>query len=73
MSVCCCKLAIGAMLHGFCGGHFGRDSYRDKRVEAVGADWVVAREASSSKALFYSGPLEFLLPYLVEPEEEEAE
>ena len=69
MSACCCKLAVGAVLHGFCGGHFGRDSYRDKRIEAVGADWVVARETSGSEALFYSGPLEFLLPWL-EPEEE---
>ena len=69
MSACCCKLIVGAVLHGFCGGHFGRDSYRDKRIEAVGADWVVAREAFGSEALFYSGPLEYLLPWLA-PEEE---
>jgi len=37
-------LPVGTMLYGFCGGHFGRDSYESKRVEAVGADWVVCRD-----------------------------
>lgn len=32
--------------YAFCGGYFGRDSYEAKRVEAVGADWVVARDDS---------------------------
>ena len=36
-------LAVGTILYGFCGGAFGRDSYDDKRVEAVGVDWVVVR------------------------------
>jgi hypothetical protein len=36
-------LRVGDILYGFCGGYFGRDSYKDKRVEAIGADWVVAR------------------------------
>lgn len=36
-------LPVGTMLHGYCNGYFGRDSYDSKRVEAVGADWVVAR------------------------------
>lgn len=30
---------IGTKLYGFCDGCFGRDSYSDKRVEGVGADW----------------------------------
>lgn len=34
---------VGSILYGFCGGAFGRDSYHDKRVEAIGADWLVAR------------------------------
>lgn len=34
----------GSILYGFCGGCFGRDSYANKKVEAVGPDWVVARE-----------------------------
>lgn len=37
-------LQIGQVLYGFCGGFFGRDSYKDKRIEAVGIDWVVVRE-----------------------------
>jgi hypothetical protein len=37
-------LRVGDVLYGFCGGAFGRDSYGTKRVEAIGADWVVARE-----------------------------
>ncbi len=35
---------IGEVLHGFCNGYFGRDSYADKRVEAFGIDWVVCRD-----------------------------
>ena len=37
-------IRIGTVLYGYCGGYFGRDSYGPKRVEAMGADWVVARE-----------------------------
>jgi hypothetical protein len=42
------------MLYGFCGGCFGRDSYYDKRVEAIGSDWVVARD-SDGQVVFYDG------------------
>ena len=35
-------LLVGQMLYGYCGGYFG-DEYGDKRIEAVGADWIVAR------------------------------
>ena len=34
----------GDILYGFCGGYFGRDSYREKVVVALGRDWIVARE-----------------------------
>lgn len=34
---------VGDVLHGYCGGWFGRDSYDCSRVEAVGPDWLVAR------------------------------
>lgn len=37
-------LRVGDVLDGFCGGYFGRDSYGAKRIEAAGADWVVARD-----------------------------
>lgn len=36
-------LPVGTMLFGYCDGYFGRDSYTDKEVEAVGVDWVVVR------------------------------
>ena len=34
----------GDRLYGFCGGAFGRDTYGEKIVLAVGKDWVVAHE-----------------------------
>jgi hypothetical protein len=37
-------LRIGSVLHGYCNGYFGRDGYGAKRVEAIGADWLVARD-----------------------------
>jgi len=37
------SLRAGTLLKGFCGGMFGRDSYSDKRMEAMGWDRVVAR------------------------------
>lgn len=35
----------GDVIHGFCGGYFGRDATSCKRVEGVGenGDWVIAR------------------------------
>lgn len=43
---------IGTIIYGFCGGWFGRESYQDKRIEAIGADWVVAREIYSGMPFF---------------------
>ncbi len=37
-------LRVGDVLHGFCGGAFGRDHYNCSTVEAIGSDWVVARD-----------------------------
>lgn len=34
---------VGDVIHGFARGHFGRDSYVCRRVEAVGVDWIVTR------------------------------
>lgn len=49
-------IAVGSILYGFCGGLFGRDSYANKRVEAFGIDWIVAREMDSGAApVFASG------------------
>lgn len=47
-------LYIGQMLYWYCGGYFGRDSYDDKRIEALGVDWVVARE-TNGEVVFCSG------------------
>ncbi len=50
---------IGRIIYGYCNGYFGRDSYDNKRIEAEGIDWIVARsiENTSSQpefASFYS-------------------
>lgn len=37
-------LAVGDVIHGFAYGAFGRDHYDCVRVEAVGPDWIVARD-----------------------------
>ncbi len=34
---------VGSVIHGFAGGAFGRDSYACRRVESIGADWVLTR------------------------------
>lgn len=38
------SIYIGMMLYGYCNGYFGRDSHENKRIEAIGHDWVVVRE-----------------------------
>lgn len=60
-------LAVGDVLTdeagaGFCGGMFGRDSYATKTVEAVGPDWVVAREEYGQAVFCHRGP-EHLIQY----------
>lgn len=35
---------VGMMLYGYCTGYFGSYSFCDKRIEAVGIDWIVARD-----------------------------
>jgi hypothetical protein len=38
-------MQVGQVLHGFCGGYLGKhDRHGCLRVEAVGFDWVVARD-----------------------------
>ena len=49
------RLYVGSILYGYCAGHFGRDSYDKKRVEALGVDWVVVREIDSGQVLFADG------------------
>ena len=40
---------VGQLLKGFCDGFFGRDSHSDKRIEAIGLDWLVARNMEFDK------------------------
>jgi len=54
-------LRVGDLLTGYCAGAFGRDSYGDKRVEAVGADWVVVREDGDPN--LYTGPPDYLVQF----------
>lgn len=62
-------LRVGDRLVGFCAGFFGRDSYGDKRIEALGPDWCVAREIDSSQIVVATsgdnadGIDQFLLPH----------
>lgn len=39
-------LAVGDIIHGFAHGAFGRDHYHCTRIEAIGPDWIVARDPS---------------------------
>lgn len=54
-------LRVGDVLYGFCGGHF-RDSYSPKRVEAIGADWIVVRD-EDGRALMAEAHPEDLIEY----------
>ena len=38
------QLTVGMTLYGFCNGKFGRDSYGEKIVLAIGPDWVLLSE-----------------------------
>jgi hypothetical protein len=42
-------LAVGDIIHGFAYGAFGRDHYHCVRIEAVGPDWIVARDPDSER------------------------
>lgn len=56
-------LQVGSILYGFAGGCFGRDSYNDRQVEALGPDWAVARDTVTGEAMTYTGDLDFLAEY----------
>jgi hypothetical protein len=38
------QINIGRVIYGLCNGFFGRNSYDNKRIEAEGIDWIMARE-----------------------------
>jgi hypothetical protein len=43
------EFRVGTEVHGFANGIFGRDSYGCRRIEAMGADWVVTRMLDSPR------------------------
>lgn len=54
---------IGKKLYGYCDGAFGTKSYNNKIIEAIGKDWVVAREEPFDEvviAQFYEGEFDTL-------------
>lgn len=55
-------IRVGTIIYGHCDGLFD-DSYEDKRVEAIGADWVVTREIDSGDVFFFQGLPEELESY----------
>lgn len=63
------QLLVGTILYGYCGGYFGRDSYEDKRVEAVGVDWVVTRNADGYVEFAYGETIHTLLAEYTTPED----
>lgn len=63
-------LRVGDILYGFCGGYFGRDSYDDKRVEAIGGDWVVARTERGEIHVCSGRSPECLTEFREKPDEE---
>ncbi len=52
------QIHVGSLLRGYCHGVFGRDSYDDKHVEAIGPDWVIVRETSGGVLMFGGSPEE---------------
>ena len=66
-------IRIGTILHGYCGGEFSGEygtSYECKRIEAMGADWVVAREIESQRVVFAHVAPESFARYTVPPTDE---
>lgn len=61
-------LGVGDVLSGFCGGWFGRDSYDDKRVEAIAHDWVVARDSRGTPLFVHHNDINVLTRYRSELE-----
>jgi hypothetical protein len=59
-------IRVGDVFYGYCEGVFGRESYGEKRVEAIGGDWLVFREGDHPG--FFVGDVESLRKYREKPE-----
>ena len=64
-------IMVGQELKGFCDGWFGRDAYGNKRVEAVGADWVVARNEDGQPVFASGKEVHFYLEQYAKRQEDE--
>lgn len=51
-------IEVGDLIKGFCFGNFGRDSYFDRTVEAVGSDWVVTRNIRDEVEMYHGDLME---------------
>ena len=49
---------IGQTIDSYCDGWFGRDSYGEKTIEAVGPDWIVCRN-EAGRCEFATGLVSF--------------
>lgn len=63
------RVLVGTVLYGHCGGYFGHSYGEKKRLEAIGPDWVVAREDDGYPAFARVDPDK--LEEFTEPEEEQ--
>lgn len=65
-------LKIGQIVYGFCGGVFGRDfdAYKDKRIEAIGFDWIILRDEGGGVHFAVGDELQQLENYTTPPEED---
>lgn len=54
--MCDSDIKVGTILYGYCNGFFDGD-YGNKRIEAIGSDWVVCRldDGTPSLAHFSAG------------------
>ena len=56
---------IGTKLYGYCNGFFG-DSYEDKRIEAIGVDWIVTRDEDGDVSFAYFEDRETMIKLIKE-------
>lgn len=57
---------VGTMLYGYCNGFFGKYSFDDKRIEAIGADWLVARDIDGVPLFAHFGDKDEMLNLIKE-------
>lgn len=55
-------LRVGQIIYGYCGGLWGNEGlvHQERRVEAIGVDWVVVRDDGGTPDFFAGNPDELL-------------